>query len=236
MFWPVARFVVAVPAIVLVALQQSNTWEDPSTFWKVVPFLAIAFVGAIEPLVTGIRDRRSTRRVARETTVREMLGERLAQLERLTAIPCADLGASVYRLGRKRWFRPRRIHRVARLRLSPQPTSNVKWIVGKGVVGVCAQRELDVTFDVYALHSPYKTSAEWEKLSTDVTLGMTWDECSLLKGKHGHIIATPVNDPKSGRVIGVVTVEGRPEASAALDTQPARDILRQAATAVAREV
>lgn len=236
MFWPVARFVVAVPALVLIALQQSQTWKDPETFWKVVPFLAIALVGAVEPLVNGIRDRRSTLRVAGEGTIREMLGERLAQIERLTAIPCAALGASAYRLGRRRLRGPRKLHRVSRLRLAPQPSSNVKWFVGKGVVGLCAQRELDVTIDVLSHHQPYDSPDHWAKLSSDVTLGLTWQECQLLRGKHGYIVATPVNHPRSGKVIGVVTVDGPPEASAALDTGPVREVVRQAAAAIAREL
>lgn len=236
MFWPVARFIVAVPALVAIALQQSDTWKSPGTLWKVLPFLAIALVGAVEPLVNGIRDRRSTERIAREATIREMLGERLAQIEGLTAIPCASLGASAYRLGRRRLRSNQKLHRVARLRLAPQPASNVKWCVGKGVVGVCAQRQLDVTIDVFSLHQPYASVDDWARLGTDVTLGLTWQECELLRGKHGHIVATPVNHPKSGRVIGVVTIDGPPQASAALDTGPVCDIVRQAATAVAREL
>ena len=236
MFWPVARFVVAVPALIAIALQQSNTWHDPSVTWKTIPFLAIAFVGAVEPLVNGIRDRRSTSRVARETALREMLGERLAQIERLTAIPCADLGISMYRVGRRRPRGERRLHRVVRLRLAPQPASNVAWCIGKGVVGLCALRQTDLTLDVFGLHDPYRSPAEWARLGSDVTLGLTWEECQLLRGKHGYIVATPINDPSSGRVVGVVTIDGPPQASAALDSGPVQDVVRQAAPAVGREL
>lgn len=236
MFWPVLRFVVVVPALVAIALQQAEIWEEPDAVWKLGPFLAVALVGAVEPLVTGIRDRRGARRVAREVTVREMLGQGLAQIEGLTRIPCAKLGASAYCLGRKRFRGPQRLHRIARLRLAPQPASNVDWFVGKGVVGLCARREMDVTIDVFGLHEPYRAADEWAHLDSATTLGLSWQECELLRGKHGFIVATPVNDPASGRVIGVVTIDGPPLGSAALDTGSVCAVVRQLATVVARGI
>lgn len=219
--------------LVMIALQQSNTWEDPSTSAQAGPFLVLALIGSIEPLGTSIRDRTNARRTRRESTIREMLGEKIATIGRLTTIPCADLGASVYKLGR---WRPgqRKLKRVARLRLAPKPASNISWRVGKGVVGLCAQREIDVAVDVFNLHNPITTPEVWDQQTTNITLGLNWKECEQLRGKHGHIIGTPINHPQTGKIIGVVTVDGLPQQSAALDTKPVREILREAATACAR--
>ena len=221
--------------LVLIALQQSNTWKDPSTFAKAGPFLVLALIGSIEPLGSTIRDRTTTRRIRRESTIREMLGEKVARIGSLTKIPCADLGASVYKLGRWRPGR-RRLLRVARLRLAPQPASNVSWRVGKGVVGLCAQVEADIAIDVFSLHRSITTPEMWDKQTTDITLGLNWNEYERLRGKHGHIIGTPINHPQTGKIVGVVTLDGLPQQSAVLDTTPVRDILREAATACAREL
>ena len=237
MFWPITRFAIAAPALTVIALQQSNTWKDPSTFWQAGPFLALAFAGTIEPLVSGVRENVATRRIRREVTCREILGEMVARAEELTAIMCADLGASAFKL---RWWRPgrRRLRRVARLRLAPQPPSNVSWCVGKGVVGLCVQHQSDVVYDVFQLHDAIGTPEEWDQLAADVdvSLGLKWDECEMLRGKHGHILGTPINHPRTGKIIGVVTLDGPPEQSAVLDTNDIRKILRKAATACAREL
>lgn len=234
MIWPILRFAIAVPALVMIALQQSNTWKDPNTVWQAVPFLLVALLGTIHPLVTGIRERVSARRIKREVTYREILGELVAKVEKLTAVGCADLGASVFKL---RWWRPgrRRLRRVARLRLAPQPTSNISWYVGKGVVGLCAQNQADVAKDVYCLHGPIRTREEWGQLSSDITLGLGWEECESLRGKHGHVLATPINHPRTEKIVGVVTLDGPPEQSAVLDTKQIREILRETAAACARE-
>lgn len=235
MIWPILQFAIAVPALVMIALQQSNTWKYPSTMWQAVPFLAVALVGTIAPLVVGIREHVSHRRIDREVTCREILGGMVASVEELTAIMCADLGASVYKL---RWWRPyrRRLRRVARLRLAPQPSSNISWYVGKGVVGLCAQSQTDVVKDVYRLHDPIRTPEEWGQLPPDITLGLGWEECELLRGKHGYVLGTPINHPRTGKIIGVVTLDGPPQQSAALDTNEVRQLLRKAATECAREI
>lgn len=235
MIWPIVRFSIAAPALVLIALQQSDTWKDPNTFWQAVPFLAVALAGTFEPLVAGIREHVSARRIEREVTCREILGVMVARVEELTAIMCADLGASVYKL---RWWRPgrRRLRRVARLRLAPQPASNVSWCIGKGVVGLCAQSQTDVAKDVYRLHDPIRTSEEWSQLPLDITLGLDWEECESLRGKHGHVLGTPINHPRTGKTIGVVTLDGPPEESSVLDANETRQILREAATECAREI
>ena len=234
MFWPITRFAIAVPALVMIALQQSNTWSSPSTLWQATPFLIIALVGAVEPFVAGIRERITTLRIDREVTFREILGELLARVEYLTTIPCAELGTSVYKMGR---WRPgqRRLQRVARLRLAPRPASNVAWFMGKGVVGLCAELQTDVVCDVFRLQPAITTPDEWEQLPGDITLGLGWDEYELVRGKHGHILGTPINHPRSGRIIGVVTLDGLPEQSAVLDTETVRQSLREAATACARQ-
>ena len=215
MIWPILRFSIAAPSLVMIALQQSNTWKDPNAVWQVVPFLLVALLGTIHPLVVGIRERVSARRINREVTCREILGELVARVEELTAVRCADLGTSVFKL---RWWRPgrRRLRRVARLRLSPQPTSNISWYVGKGVVGLCAQSQTDVAKDVYCLHGRIRTPEEWDQLSPDITLGLGWEECKSLRGKHGHVLGTPINHPRTGKIVGVVTLDGPPGQSAVL--------------------
>lgn len=236
MFWPILRFVIVVPALVAIALQQAEVWKNPSDRSKVGLFVTVALVGAVEPLVKDIRDRRSTVRIAREATIREMLGEALAAIAVITKIPCSKLGMSAFQLRRRAWSKDGKLCRIARLRLSPQPDSNINWSVGKGVVGWCAKREIDVAIDVFDLHAGHRSEDEWGRLGPETTLGLSWEECELLRDKHGYIVATPINHPRSGRVIGVVTVDGPPVDSGALDTGAVRNVVRQAATAVARSI
>jgi hypothetical protein len=234
MIWPIARFCLAVPALVVIALQQSQVWRDPEPQWKVLPFLAIASVGAVEPLINGVRERWAQNRVYRHSELVEILGECLARLEELTSIPCSRMGMSAYRLGRARPRSKRRLHRVVRLRLSPRPITTCAWVVGKGVIGACAEKRDDITVNVYDSQGIIADENEWLQAPIESTLGMDWIEAFPLRGRHGVIVATPLYAPRSTRIIGVLSVDGPVHGSSALDSGPVRDALHQTAASVAK--
>lgn len=240
MAWAFVRLSLLIGAAIPLALRQAEVWKKPPEELVVLCLLTIALVGAGEPFVARMNERR--RRVVADQM--EQLKQRmtlaLVDIAHLVSLPCQDIGVHLYVVQHPSPKRLRKPHldRLLRVRLSSVPvSSDIRWSRGKGVVGSCWQQERDLAIDLHVLHEPHYACDEhgWQALPPEVTLQMTFSDFERTRGKYGVVLATPMTRELGG-VIGVVTVDGPCGRSAALDTGPVRTALRRLADDMRRDL
>jgi hypothetical protein len=149
-----------------------------------------------------------------------------------------DIGVAAYRVRREwPWFWRRYLDRLYRERpRSRQESLGVRWRPGKGVIGRAVAENGFAHLDVAAAWAPYRecSRAEWEELSPDITLGLTYKEFVSVRTKeHGVVVAMPITSDNDDTVVGCVVVDGPTGRHSELTTQAVRSVLADGAAGIA---
>ena len=240
MVWAFIRFGLLIAAAIPLALRQAMVWENPPEQLVIGCFLTIAFVGAIEPFVARIRDKRKRLADEQLERIRQVMLMALSDISDIASLGCQDLGVHLFVPKHRfpRGLREPTLERLLRVRLSSVPVpSEVNWIRGKGIVGSCWLQERDVGMDLHGLHSLHYgcDEAHWAKVPEAVRMGMTYQDFQRTQGKHGWVLATPITRSVGG-VVGIISVDGPCGSSSALDTGRVRAALRRLADDVERHL
>jgi len=98
-------------------------------------------------------------------------------------------------------FGPMRFRQLRRARhrsvsLRHEGPSNVKWTIGKGVMGACWQDESPKFKDLTQLTNKYGQigNTEWNALGGTVTMGLSYEDWKATKRKYRAVAAVPVRD------------------------------------------
>lgn len=211
------------------------TLNDPT---KVVFVAAIAAVAVVSALARPLRIVVLGKRARRQAKIDRVCASLAWGLHKVDSeIPVPPLGVSAWVIvGRWRWKRMKRIGK-ARVLDMPGPT-HIRWVPGKGVIGACWARNKPCTVDTGRIYQRYKTvtAARWASVRDDTRLGLTHDEFLTVGDKYGTVIAVPMHDPASERLIGCVTVDApaHPEGlHARLDRNEIREEIAYAAASIA---
>lgn len=122
------------------------------------------------------------------------------------------------------------MHRLARERFEPLPlASEVRWTLGKGVIGVCWQSGREQVVQTEKIDQRWGgcTEEQWRNARADTRMGLPYDDYMKIANKYGTVVAVPIKDRKE-HVIGVVTLDGPPGNHAALSR---REVVRDVANA-----
>jgi hypothetical protein len=136
-------------------------------------------------------------------------------------------GVSVFRI-KPCWYlhwhvipwRQERLVRLVRLRLSDNPNeSEVVWTKGKGAIGECWANKVPVLHDRRRAAATfgrdhYPSEAEFAQLSSEERRGMTRSEFVETIDKYGEILAVPIVEQHSGKILGVLSIDCLAEAYA----------------------
>lgn len=240
MAWAVLRLALLIGSAIPLALKQAGAWKSPPEQLLVLCLLLIALVGAGEPFFARMRDRANRIAADELERTRQVMLMALVEIAHLVSLPCKDVGIHLFVVKDRfpQRFRESVLERKLRVRLSSMPvSSDVRWTIGKGVVGACWQQQRDQVVDLDGLHSAYygADAEEWDRLSASVTLGLTFQDFERTRAKYGVVVATPVTRPLGG-VVGIVAVDGPCGGSSALDSGPVKAAVRRVADDLQRHL
>lgn len=143
--------------------------------------------------------------------VQKALAGVLVDVSEASRVRIRDLGVSLFanRSALRRFSRPR-IVRVARFRLDDQyQASQVAWAPGKGAVGKCWKREVQIyrNWSRQNEHDPQLLSAEqFRDLDDEVRDGFDYKEFLRLANKYREVLAVPLLS-ESGAMMGVISID-----------------------------
>jgi hypothetical protein len=235
----VVRGVAIFGATAIILLQQSSVWPDAPKWLIVGAVLVLAVLAAVGPIATATADRRRKIDADEERKIREILVQALLRVAETTTVPCDDLGLHAFAIRRPitsylRLSEPY-LDRVARVRLATLPVpSQVRWVKGKGVVGLCWSTGREASANLDELQGPYAgcSEAEWALLPESITLNLTFGEFQATSGKYGCAVATPIVDSQ-GTIVGCVSLDGPATGYSALSTGVVYRMLQDAAQSIA---
>lgn len=236
-WWRVTAAVIASIVGLTLGMHRAEVWQLPD--WlaatSVTAGVVLAFVASTEAAIDNYR--RGRVEVLRGQ-VRAVLAPLVIEIEELTGISARRLGVDAYRLRRPVLpFRHAYLERLLRLKLVVAVSSGITWRPGIGVVGQCVERGEDIVENLDVLDEQLENidEVEWQKLPTDVTYGLSYEEHLKVRGKYGVVLATPMiqETPLGSRVIGCVAVDAPAEDFDALAADNVRGLVAAAAATLA---
>lgn len=126
-------------------------------------------------------------------TVREMLNFAIAEFADTANVPVCDVGMHAWQ--RDDSTPDPVMRRYVRARLSHATPSPVPhWKQGEGAVGLCWQKDATIKVDLHSTQYKKCSSQTWQRLSPDVTLGLSLDRFRATTEAFRAIFAIPVKD------------------------------------------
>lgn len=216
MTWLV-RLLAIVSAIAALAVGLSRLgW--PTGFWdERDPWIAYALIivcGAsiLVPIVSELGEKAKRQSFERRQKLQTVLASSLVYVARYAGADWETTGVQVF-LVKRQGLNQVQVP-AAKVRLRPIPSSGVRWVKGKGLIGRCWETQQPQFLDVAAHFRDHEhLSAEaFEALPEATRFGLTFNDFQRLRGKYGMIAASPLVDD-AGRYRGCVTADFPPEAN-----------------------
>lgn len=193
-------------------------WDDKG--WLIVPALVVTgLTPMLQAWLIERGERRKAKRLQREHDIREVLVSALVYVAERTGLESTRIGIHAFRLGRHlRWQRRfpwlRRTFEhdaVAWVRLSSNPPpSGIRWTEGKGIIGKCWAGLKNEVLDLRKHFGPHMnaTREQWEQLTTEQRLGLSFEEFTRTKGYFGVVGAAPIiGGSNPGAYLGCVSID-----------------------------
>jgi len=135
--------------------------------------------------------------------------------------PLKTLGVSVFAIRRAWRFKWRivpwwgkQLKQVFRFRVSGYPPDvAVRWTKGKGAVGACWEKGIAVIHNrreaarLYGSNGQPPTKQNYDVLPEQVRCGFTYNEFIQTIDNWGEILAMPITEDKTGRFLGVLSID-----------------------------
>jgi hypothetical protein len=200
-----------------------NAYHVPSAgFWAGLvdhrPMVLVVLLGlvGIFGALTPVEAFTERRRVNLGVSIRNQILASFGHIHRIGArvsppLPTGDLGLHIWKRERT-WRHPVRgvLTRVATYRLGTTPLIRLfNPPIGKGVVGLCWRRNLEVGFNVEALARKLGDEAEYlsyvRSHGRAAVMNLTWPEFELVKHR-GAVFASPIRNGRQG-FAGCISVD-----------------------------
>jgi hypothetical protein len=215
-------------------------WDDKG--WLIVPALVVAgLTPMMQAWLIERGERRKAKRLQREHDVREVLVSALVYVSTHTRLESSRIGLHAFRLARRwRWHRRfpwlRRTFEhqvVAWIRLaSNPPPSGIRWTEGKGIIGKCWAGLKNEVLDLRRHFGPHMnaTREEWQKLTAEERLGLSFEEFTRTRHYFGVVGAAPIiRGDNPGTYLGCVSLDTPYDGPPDLDHNIIEVALRMAA-------
>lgn len=234
-FWSkILAAVLVTAATTAVILIETNVWLNPPGWFVVTAAALLGVLAGAGLVASAFAKRREEASEAFKSHVRDASGAALISLQALTGLPFEKIGLSTYltpwwyrtflpqrlrlaiiRLGRKVFgsrrtlFSPK-LRRVERFRLGGGLPSAIKWTYGRGVVGLCWEKSMVVSFDSFKHYGSLLncTQVDWEEtVGEEVKMGMSFAEFERIRGKYGAVVAAPMLTLDDNDFLGCVSMD-----------------------------
>lgn len=167
-------------------------------------------------------------RAPRDRQLQQVVNSGYLKLSRTTGINIEHLGLHAYRI-RRRFCRRAILERIADLRFKIPPPTHMTWTKGKGVIGICWQKEQWAIADTKKAYEQAQViSADgWPSTDKLITMGLTQEQLERTKD-YGVIATQPIfqfNVPR--KIVGCLAVTAPTGNDAKLDTQAVKELLSE---------
>lgn len=184
----------------------------PKDFWPGRTSLVVWAIvtTAVAPIVLAWiaerGERRQRRLLQQQTKLEPFLTAALIQLHRDLGVDWETTGVQVF--AKQGWWWWKRHRRLAKVRLSPVPSSGIVWSAGKGAIGRCWETGAPHAVDLAAHFAPYEsihTEEAWNTIPPRDRYGLTFNDFQRLKDKYGFVAVTPI--VRKDKYVGCVTAD-----------------------------
>lgn len=193
-------------------------WDDKG--WLIVPALLVTGITPMaQAWLIERGERRKGKRLRRENDIREVLVSALVYVSTHTGLESSRIGVHAFRLARRLrwqrrfpWLRRSLEHEVvAWIRLaSNPPPSGIRWTEGKGIIGKCWAGMKNEVMDLREHFRPHMdaTREEWQRLTPEQRLGLSFEEFTRTKSYFGVVGAAPIiGGANPGAYLGCVSLD-----------------------------
>jgi len=193
------------------AAQQADKWDGRPGLILWACICVPGGVAVADQVRLMYNERKAGPRAARQEAIDIALVDALLQVSDLTGYNKWGVGVTAWGVKRRGFRRTPVLERLGRRRFTDRPApSNITWTKGKGIIGLCWEREAEVHKDLRGACARYPqgniTASRFAEITEDLRQGMSLEELQKMIGKYGEVLAVPMKD-RNGSFIGCIAVD-----------------------------